>query len=192
MRHCRDLVPVFLPDLCSYPSVSGSLPYHHISFLVGQMHQACSHLRAFAPAVPAAGITLRMSMCLFTSGLTSKVTSPATLSALRGLSFLCHSLLCPQSLTRLLSEWKPGADPQDVCVPVTFRCVVSPFNPLLRTTVLPLILGRVPPNPGSHALFPSHGPTSFLCPWRREAGGGRTQMPAPLLILSSRLAPGPA
>lgn len=160
---------------------------------MGQTRQACSRLRAFAPAVPAAGITLRMSMCLFTSGLTSKVTSLARLSALRGLSLLCHSLLCPQSLTHLLSQGKPGADPQDVCVPVTFRCVVSPFiNPLLRTTVLPLILGRVAPNPGGHALFPSHGPTSFLCPWRREEGGGRTQMPAPLLILSSRLAPGPA
>lgn len=110
MRHRRDLVPIFLPDLCSYPSVSGSFPYHHISFLVGQTRQACSRLRAFAPAVPAAGITLRMSMCLFTSGLTSKVTSLARLSALRGLSLLCHSLLCPQSLTRLLSQGKPGAD----------------------------------------------------------------------------------
>lgn len=91
----------FPSDLCSCTSLPCSIPPNHINFLVGQTYQACSHLRAFACAVPSTGITLFPDSYAFLPQVLAQKSppwshlSPRLVSSRRALTPVSFAALSP-------------------------------------------------------------------------------------------------
>ena len=147
-----------------------------------------TYLRAFALAVPSAGITLSPDICLSISGLSSKLTSSTRQAAPRGPWLLCQLLLCPQPPHAGWVECKRQAphrhSRRHTCLSLSAlqmgsagRRLLVPLQSCCSEHLL-LFRKSVPPNPGGPGFSYRHqdlSPPSLL---EGEGGGLRHQLRA--------------